>query len=635
VTGDVTAAAANVFTLDFGNVRGGTTATRTFQIANNGSGADIRGALQNTSLGDARLSGNGLVAANFGPILAGANGGDLNVTLTAGNTGGALSGQTLGVVGNFGNVAAQTINLAGFSTVLAQGLATPTGPINLGNFRVGVSPAVEASFTVQNMTSGAGAERLGIASVSANGSFSAVNNLDAGFVLPGATLADAVRIAATTGVAGANSGTLTIQYSSNGQLFDPSFASIAANLQTVALGATGYRLASASAAAPNPVAFAAQRVGGTLTQSLTLINSAANDGFSEGLNVSVAAGGGATASGSIGLLPAGASSSALLVGINTSSSGAKSGTATLTLASDGSGTSGFAPLGLGTQVVNITGNVYAPAVAQLNTTALNFGIVRVGDVVTARNVSVSNTAAGALTDTLRASIGGAAAPFSASGTAATVVAGGTNASNLTVGLNTASAGAFNGSAAVSFTSQNAEMTDLALASAEVALTAQVNNLAAGGLAKTSGAGSFSGGAANYTLNFGTLVEGDSGLSAGLQLTNVTSGPADALAGSFDLSGVLSGSVFTVAGFGDFSGLEAGSVLSGLTVNFGSGQLGTFDQVIVLNSLSTNGSGPDLTLGGIQLHLQGTVVAVPEPGTYLLMIGGLLLLACKARKRVAH
>ena len=79
-------------------------------------------------------------------------------------------------------------------------------------------------------------------------------------------------------------------------------------------------------------------------------------------------------------------------------------------------------------------------------------------------------------------------------------------------------------------------------------------------------------------------------------------------------------------------IVAGSTLSGLTVNFASGAAGVFDEVIVLRGLSSNGSGPDLHLADVQLHLTGTVVAVPEPGTYLLMAGGLLMLARVTRRR---
>jgi hypothetical protein len=116
------------------------------------------------------------------------------------------------------------------------------------------------------------------------------------------------------------------------------------------------------------------------------------------------------------------------------------------------------------------------------------------------------------------------------------------------------------------------------------------------------------------------------------LSNSATGPADALGGSFDLSGIGPGDPFTLTGFGTFAGLEAGDSLSGLQISFASGVLGSFDNVVVVSLLSTNGSQADLALANVELRLQGTVVAVPEPGSYLLMAGGLLLLASVVRRR---
>lgn len=83
--------------------------------------------------------------------------------------------------------------------------------------------------------------------------------------------------------------------------------------------------------------------------------------------------------------------------------------------STGIGSTGAADVSVGSQLVALAGKVYEKAVAQLNTVALNFGIVRVGDVVTARDVSVRNTTAVAgLNDTLAAAVS-SSGPFQASG----------------------------------------------------------------------------------------------------------------------------------------------------------------------------------------------------------------------------
>ncbi|MBK7423610.1 MAG: PEP-CTERM sorting domain-containing protein [Propionivibrio sp.] len=180
------------------------------------------------------------------------------------------------------------------------------------------------------------------------------------------------------------------------------------------------------------------------------------------------------------------------------------------------------------------------------------------------------------------------------------------------------------------------MADLALGTANVALSATVNNVAATTLAKISGVGDLSGGALSYTLNFGTVVQGVNGGSTALSLTNSAFGPADALAGTFNLSALQVGDPFLLGGFNSFDSLAAGSSLAGgLTVGFSGTSLGSFDRIIVLNRLSTNGSGPDLGLAAVELHLHGEVLAVPEPGTYGMMLTGLLVVMLGARRRTAR
>ena len=498
-------------TLALGNLRVGSTVTRTVQIQNVGSGGpSLRGALQTTGITSAALSGSGVTAQNWGALAQGATGPIFDVVYSP-TQGGALTSQTVAVVNNFDNVAGQTLAITG----------------------------------------------------------------------------------------------------------------------------AAYRPAAASTLAA-PVQLAAQRVGATATQALTLGNTAVADSFSERLNASLSGTGAIVVSGSVSLLGAGATSDALRIRADTATAGFKNGTATVTLASDGTGTSGLSLLALGTQQVAVSGKVYAPAVAQAQTTLVDFGIVRVGDTVATRPVVVGNAATGALTDTLRATLGGAPAPFTAAGTASAVAAGQVDGSSLSVALDTGSAGVFSGAAQIGFRSQNPDMADLALAGAAVALRAQVNHLAAAELSLVSGAGSFSGSAGRYTLSFGTLVQGSAALTAQLALGNAAPqvGWSDALAGSFDLSGLLTGQMLAAAGFGSFSGLAAGTAFDTLVLSLDSSSLGNFSGVILLNARSTNADDPaGRALGPIELHLQGSVVAVPEPQTWLLMLGGLgLLLPTLLRRR---
>jgi hypothetical protein len=646
------------------------------------------------------------------------------------------------------DLGAATVQVTGTGFNLAAGATVPS-PLTLSNQREGGDQVV--ALTVTN-TGPAGLYTEAL-NASFTGSTGAAFTLGGDIVdlAAGASDATSLAVGVATTSAGRQTGTVTLAYQSDGSGANggSGLAALDIGTQTIQVSGDVFRLASASAATPSPVVLANQRVGGSLTQSLSLTNTAAADGFSEGLTASIAANGTATAGGSTGLLAAGKTSSALFVGVDTSSAGAKSGVATLTLTSDGTGTSGFGSLALGTQLVDVsgdvfrlanpvvdatpvilaarvgdaapvlgiavtnsspdiyterlnatigttvaafagsgsingltpgessnalavaldtqasgsvsgfadvslissgagttgapdaalpgaqvalTGRVYAPAVVQVANTVVDFGIVRVGDAVAARGITVANTANGALNDTLRTTASASGAPFTTSGEIAALVAGESDGSAITVQLDTGSAGGFSGGTTLTFTSRNPDLADLGLGSADVTLLAQVNRLAQVELVQAGGDGSFQGGGASYTLDFGTLVEGSAGLLAALDLGNVALAPADDLAGSFDVSALVAGDPFVLTGFESFTGLAAGGTLSGLSIGFGSGSIGSFDRVIVLQSLSTNGSGPDLTLGDVSLRLQGTVVAVPEPSTYLMMAIGLLGLAGLARRR---
>jgi hypothetical protein len=168
---------------------------------------------------------------------------------------------------------------------------------------------------------------------------------DGSFALLAAGASDNASLAVgiDTATAGHKAGTATITLTSNGA-GTSDLGTTALGTQTVNVSGDVFRLASASAHTPEPVVFANRHVGDDASQALSLTNTAANDGFSERLNASIGGvtGNATSNNGSFALLNAGATdSSALTVGIDTSSAGHKSGTATISLASDGAGTSGF------------------------------------------------------------------------------------------------------------------------------------------------------------------------------------------------------------------------------------------------------------------------------------------------------
>ncbi|MEO7851915.1 MAG: choice-of-anchor D domain-containing protein, partial [Rubrivivax sp.] len=400
--------------------------------------------------------------------------------------------------------------------------------------------------------------------------------------------------------------------------------------QNVAVSGAVYRLANPSITS-GAITLAA-RVGDAAPSANIGITNTSLDMFTEALNASVASTpAGFSSSGAITALAAGQSSNALGVSLNTASAGNFSGQASLALVSSGAGTTGAPDQALAAQNVNVSGTVYTPAVAQVNTTSVNFGIVHRGDVVAARNVSVSNAAAvAAPNDDLTGSLNGASGPFTASGNLAGLGAQATDTTSLVVNLNTSNAGVFNGTANASFASRNAVMSDLDLGSNAISLQAQVNNFAELALNKSAGAGtlSFSGG--TYTLDFGSLVQGSMALDAGLSIFNVAVGPADVLGGSFAIG---AGSAFMLSGFDPFAVIAAGAAQGGLGVSFASSTIGEFTQTIVISAAGSNASGFSGALADTTLVLQGSVVAVPEPATYALMAGGLLAVWLARRRRL--
>ena len=614
----------------------------TLTLAAGQGGLTGSGTLQVDAAGTLNLSNN---ANAQGRLLMGATGAVLNI----GTQNLSISNDYTNAGAGSGNSFNRRAGVSGAGLIVASGDVTQritgTGVTNgnttnatlsLGNVRVGAT-----TFNYQIGNAGTTGPTL-------RGALQTTVN--------GASLTDA-RLSGTgvsasnynAGAPGTNSGNLAVTFAVaaagpiaalTGQVLNlrSNFENIADQKLNIALAAGAAAFNAAAGSAVSPVQVPAQRVSGSSAGAvLTVANTAPAGAFSEDLNVTVSGfTGAAQGGGSINGRLAGSNNTgagSIIVGVNPTTSGMKTGTATLAYQTAGAVNSVSNSLGVasvGSQAITVNGNVYAPAVQQLNTSAVAFGTVRVGDVVAAKTVSVSNTASGALVDTLNAGLGAAAAPFTAAGSVA-VAAGATNNTGLTVALNTATAGIYNSSSLVTFASHNSELADLALGTANVALSAQVNNLAATTLAK-SGAGTFSGGPSVFNLNFGSITLGATDGTATLTLSNSATGPADALAGSFNLAALQPGDPFALSGFNSFANLAAGASLGPLTVSFSGTTLGTFDRTVLINRVSTNGSGPDLALTTLQLHLQGSVVAVPEPGTWALWLTGMAMQGGLARRR---
>ena len=554
---------------------------------------------------------NGAVVVNFASNGAGTSG--LGTT--------ALPSQSVGVTGAIEAIIGNVFRLASASP------AAPN-PVDFGNVRIG-SVATQA-VTIGNTAPNDGfSEKLNAsiggatAGVTAAGSFSLLG--------PQSTNSSALVVGIDTATAGARNGSATITLASDGT-GTSGLGVTPLPSQTVGVSGAVYRLANA-ALVPASLTLAA-RVGDVASVAALSVTNVSADIYTERLDASIGAvSAGFSGSGSITGLAAGASSNALGIALNTAAAGSFSGTAGVRFVSSGAGTTGAADMVLPGQSVALSGHVYTPAVAQANTTIVDFGIVHRGDAVAERVVSVTNAAAvSPANDTLRASLGGAPAGFTATGAVTGLGAGTTDAGSLRIGLNTAAAGVFAGSATATFASHDGDLADLALGSATVALRGQVNNFAEASLKKSDGAGVLTLAGNTYTLDFGTIALGTGQQLASLAVLNSAIGPADLLSGDFDLGGVGNG--FTLAGFGSFAGLVAGSSFDGLAVLFADDAAGSFEATIVLHGSGSNASGFVGRLDDTTLVLRGDVgvPAVPEPGTYMLLFTGLLVVAAVAHRR---
>jgi hypothetical protein len=163
----------------------------------------------------------------------------------------------------------------------------------------------------------------------------------------------------------------------------------------------------------------------------------------------------------------------------------------------------------------------------------------------------------------------------------------------------------------------------------VDISGQVNNYASAGFSYQSGQGSLIQNSANvFTLDFGSVNNSstDAPPVMVLSLTNIASGPADTLAGTF----LHDGSSFTYGNFDAFSGILAGNSLGGLSVTLDNSANGSFSGSITLAALSENNSGYSGSIGSYTINVTGTVV--PEPSSMiLLMLGGAGLLRYRHRR----
>jgi autotransporter-associated beta strand protein len=387
-----------------------------------------------------------------------------------------------------------------------------------------------------------------------------------------------------------------------------------------------YRLAAPNAIS-SPLTFSGNHHVGDVvaTQTLSLTNTAAADGFSERLDGAIAAStGGALGSGSVSLLVPGANSTALQVGLDTSEVGALSGTVTVGLTSNGAGTSGLGTLALASQVITVNaGSVFRLAAPSTISGPVTFsGNYHVGDVVPGQTLVVSNDAAAdGFSEHLDAAFTGSTGGATGTGTITLLAPETENSTGLIVGLDTSSVGAKSGTVTVGLTSNGAGTSLLGT----TALTPQVVTVNAGSVFRLAAPNTIS-----ANVNLGRVRVGGAFGTATLSLTNVAaagafteglnatfasmSGAATHNSGAIsNLAGGASDSASLVVGLGGAANTATPGAVSG-TVTVGLASNGTAsglaDTALPAQVVSVSGfvySG----LGVWNLPGSGTWAAIPN------------------------
>ena len=269
---------------------------------------------------------------------------------------GALAGDHFGTTGD-GSTGTDLIleSGGGITYAMAQATLNTPGPLALGNTRVGGTLAQALSIT---NSAAPPAEALDVSFGGTSGDATAAGTIS--LLAAGATNATSLVAGLRTATAGAQSGTVTLDYYTDGTGTDGNGQSLI-GIGAVLVSGAVYREATGTAAAPaTPLVF---HVGDSGAVAITVTNTAANDGYSEDLVANVGQASGVGASGATGDIAAQGSSSAITATVSTASAGTINGSVTLNLQSDGTGFDGFGPTSIGTTGVAVNATVDNYAVA--------------------------------------------------------------------------------------------------------------------------------------------------------------------------------------------------------------------------------------------------------------------------------
>jgi len=381
--------------------------TSQFELGTPGSSASSPGTSDFTSVsGTLTLGGNLALLDNSGSNSQGSYGAGAYRLFTAPTVNGTFASVTapvgatttrVGMVYGSGTGSGQGV----FANVYNLASATSSQTVNVGSTRVGSAATAAVSLANAAPSNATFTETL------STGGFSATT---AGFTASGSASGIAgggsgsgtLLVGLGSGLAaGVQTGTTTLALFTNA-VNGSGLAQQAIATQTVTITGTVWNPAAANVLSGS-IGLGSVIKGasfGSFSQALSITNTAPG-GFSEKLDASFGTLTGVTTnSGSISLLDPGATNgSALVVGFDTSTAGAKSGAAEIRFSTNGAGTSGLGIAALSPQTVNFTGTVLdhslpgfagVPDPLAETTLALDFGSVNDSAGLQTRTFSLTN-----------------------------------------------------------------------------------------------------------------------------------------------------------------------------------------------------------------------------------------------------
>ncbi len=508
-------------------------------------------------------------------------------TLTVTRSGGAPLTYAVPSVGQIAGLVIRPDGATG-SDIVAYGLARPgaaaPNPVNFGDRHAGDAASITLS-----LANGAGDyENLHAGFAGASPGFTVSGSITG--LAAGASDAASLAIGLDTSAAGNLAGTAILTLASDGAGLDGNGIT-PLGAQTIDLSGAVYRLAAAGPLAD--LDFGNHHVGDVVSLAVPIGNAATADGYSESLIAWIAtASPGFSASGSVADLLAGAADGAgLVVTLDTATSGGKSGTAGLTLTSDGTGIDSLGTTALAGTTIALSGGVYRLATPVLADT-LSFGAARVGDAAPTTDLAITNGGtADAFQEGLGYALGAPDAGFTVqSGGSGSVASGASDTATLAMSTTTAGNldGAQIGIGLASSGVGTSGLADTTLAAATITLNGHVYAPAAAQL----GAG---------TIDFGIVHVGDTLAALPLGLSNIASGA---------LTDVL---LTTPGAIGDprfaetvTPGALAAGAATALAYTMSTADAGLFSSSETLQFASHDGELADAVLPSATVALSGTV-----------------------------